>query len=71
MSFKDMRIMTPPTQGFVFARLGDDMVDHLWKMIRRAENTKEEYKHRLAGNLTASFGLDDDNDFSIRKHVFP
>ena len=55
MSFKDMRIMTPPTQGFVFARLGDDMVDHLWKMIRRAENDKEEYKHRLAGNLTASF----------------
>jgi len=27
MSFTDMRIMTPPTQGFVFARLGDDMVD--------------------------------------------
>ena len=47
MSFKDMRIMTPPTQGFVFARLGDDMVDHLWKMIRRAENTKEEYKLSL------------------------
>ena len=63
MSFTDMRIMTHPTQGFVFARLGDDMVEHLWKMIRRAENEKEEYKHRLAGNLTASFGLDDDNDF--------
>ena len=35
-SFKEMKIMTPPTQGFVFARLGDDMVEHLWKMIRRA-----------------------------------
>ena len=43
MSFEEMRIMTPPTQGFVFARLGDDMVEHLWKMIRRAENEKEEY----------------------------
>ena len=33
MSFTDMRIMTPPTQGFVFARLGDDMVEHLWKIL--------------------------------------
>ena len=71
MSFKDMRVMTPPTQGFVFARLGDDMVEHLWTMIRRAENTKEEYKHRLAGNLTASFGLDDDNDFFYKEACLP
>ena len=71
MSFTDMRIMTPPTQGIVFARLGDDMVDHLWKMIRRAENEKEEYKHRLAGNLTASFGLDDDNDFFYKEACLP
>ena len=47
------------------------MVDHLWKMIRRAENEKEEYKHRLAGNLTASFGLDDDNDFFYREACLP
>ena len=48
MSFEVIRNITPPTQGFVFARLGQDMIDHLWKMIKRAESDQEEYKHRLA-----------------------
>jgi len=63
--------MTPPTNGFLFAKLDDDMVDHLWKMIRRAEQDKEEYKHRLAGNISASFGLDDDNDFFYKEACLP
>ena len=71
MSFKDMGIVIPDTQGFVFAKLGDDMVDHLWKMIRKAENKKEEYKHRLAGNITESFKLDDDNDFFYGEACLP
>ena len=71
MSFKDMGIVIPDTQGFVFAKLGDDMVDHLWKMIHKAENKKEEYKHRLAGNITESFKLDDDNDFFYGEACLP
>ena len=71
MSFEDMRIVTPPTQGFVFCKLGQDMVDHLWKMIKRAETDQEEYKHRLAGNLTSSFGLDDDDDYFYRECCLP
>ncbi len=71
MSFKDMGIVIPDTQGFVFAKLGDDMVDHLWKMIRKAENEKEEYKYRLAGNITESFKLDDDNDFFYGEACLP
>ena len=71
MSFEEMRIMTPPTQGLVFCRLGQDMVDHLWKMIKRAETDQEEYKHRLAGNLTSSFGLDDDDDYFYRECCLP
>jgi hypothetical protein len=71
MTFEDVRIMTPPTQGFIFAKLGKDMVDHLWKMIKRAEKDQERYKHRLAGNITQSFGLDDDGDYVYREACLP
>ena len=56
-----------PNYGWIHTELGKDIVDHLWKSIKEGEEADDNYKQRLAGNVTNSLGiLDKDNIFQNR-----
>ncbi len=52
-----------PNYGWVHTELAPDTVEYLWKIIRKGEEAQDEYKHRLAGNVSQSFGILDEDDY--------
>ena len=60
-----------PNYGWVHTELAPDVVEYLWKIIRKGEEEKDGYKHRLAGNVSNSFGIIDEDDFFQNKVLLP
>ena len=52
--------VTPPNLGWLHYSLVDKEIDYLWNCI---DNYKEDFKDKLAGNLTGSYTLVDKNDW--------
>ena len=56
-------------------KLSDDMMDYLWSCIKQAESdnvdNSNDYSYRLAGNISGSLGLKDNNDKFKNKVVGP
>ena len=56
-----------PNYGWIHTELSKDIMDHLWKSIKEGEEADDNYKQRLAGNVSNSLGiLDKDNIFQNR-----
>ena len=61
--------VTPPNLGWLLHSLGDKEIDYLWNCI---DNKKEEcYKDKLAGNISSSYVLEDENDWFFNKTLHP
>ena len=60
-----------PNYGWVHTELAPDVVEYLWKIIRKGEEEKDGYKHRLAGNVSNSFGIIDEDDYFQNKVLLP
>ena len=56
----EIKVIHPPTLGWLETKLSDKEMDYLWKCI---DNKKESHKHRLAGQITASNLLVDKSDW--------
>tara|TARA_E500000331_G_scaffold338240_1_gene367261 strand:- start:1826 stop:2443 length:618 start_codon:yes stop_codon:yes gene_type:complete len=54
--------VTPPVTGWLEATLEQPVIDHLWKMVN---NAKVSVKDTLAGNITESLNLQDENDYFL------
>jgi hypothetical protein len=60
-----------PNYGWVHTELAPDVVEYLWKIIRKGEEADDNYKQRLAGNVSNSLGIIDENDFFQNKVILP
>ena len=62
MDFQSHEVQTiyPPITPYLYKKLEKKYVDYLWKIIKKGKKQKEEYKHRLAGNVSNSFGIVDE-----------
>ena len=57
-----------PNYGWVHTELEPKVVDYLWKIIRKGEEANDNYKQRLAGNVSNSLGIIDEDDY-FQNHV--
>ena len=55
---KEVSIIRPNNHGWIQTTLGSESMDYLWKCI---DNKKEDYRSRLAGNISESYELEDKN----------
>ena len=60
-----------PNYGWVHTELEPDVVEYLWKIIRKGEEANDNYKQRLAGNVSNSLGIIDEDDFFQNRVLIP
>ena len=52
-----------PNVPLIKLRLADHIVEYLWKQIDKAALNQRDANSNLAGNISKSLYLDDDNDY--------
>ncbi len=55
----EVRNISPPVHGFLFVKLEQNIINHLWKIIDIAKNNNISFKNKLAGNISQSLLLED------------
>jgi len=65
---EDVKVIRPPTLGWLETKLSDKEMDYLWKCI---DNKKESNKNRLAGQISASNILVDKSDWFFNNRLKP
>ena len=65
---EDVKVIRPPSCGWLEKKLSDKEMDYLWKCI---DNRKESEKRRLAGQIHESNLLIDKNDWFFNKSIKP
>ena len=59
---------SPPNLGWLRYSLDDKEIDYLWNCI---DNKKQYYKDQLAGNISSSFKLEDENAWFFNQTLHP
>ena len=60
--------VVPPNLGWLRNSLDDKEIDYLWNCI---DNKKQYYKDQLAGNISSSFKLEDENAWFFNQTLHP
>ena len=73
MDFASHEVQTiyPPITPYLYKKLEKKYVDYLWKIIKKGKKQKEEYTHRLAGNVSNSFGIVDEKQYFFNEICVP
>ena len=53
----------PTSSGWYEVNLSDEKIKYLWKICNKSKTKENEMKHRLAGNITQSYNLEDEDDY--------
>tara|TARA_B100001094_G_C18153525_1_gene785102 strand:+ start:742 stop:1368 length:627 start_codon:yes stop_codon:yes gene_type:complete len=60
----------PPTLGWLEVALDQEHVDYLWKCIEKAKETNYSVKDTLAGHITNSFEMVDEDDWFFKNVLY-
>ena len=60
-----------PSPCFLLVKLDKDVIEYLWKIIDTSKLKSNEFKKNLAGNITQSYKLIDENDYFYKKVLIP
>ena len=52
-------------------KLTDEHMKYLWKIVKKGEERGTDMKHTLAGNISTSFALDDENHYFTSEVLMP
>ena len=63
--------ISPKVTPFLQVKLDKNVIDYLWKIIDIAKTKNENYKSKLAGNISSSISLDDLNSFFYKTVCIP
>ena len=55
--------------GWLYVKLDKEVMDFLWKMINKS--TKDNMKSNLAGNISKSYSLEDDENYFFNNVLLP
>jgi len=55
--------------GWLYVKLDKEIIDFLWKMINKS--TKDNMKSNLAGNISKSYSLKDDENYFFNNVLYP
>ncbi len=53
----------PTSSGWYEVNLSDEKIKYLWKICNKSKTKENEMKHRLAGNITQSYNLEDEDNY--------
>ena len=59
----------PPNISLLKCELGTSAQTYLWQQIEKAQIKRKNANHNLAGNISESIYLDDDNDYFFDNHL--
>ena len=59
--------MSLPSTGYLLVKLDGEILGRLWQIIEEGKRSQNVYKHKLAGNITQSYELNDQNDFFYKR----
>ena len=60
-----------PVTGFSFAKLDEDVIEFLWRMIEKARSEKVDYKKNIVSNISESYQLTDENSIFANSVCIP
>ena len=68
----DIRVNSrqPNNLGWFEVDLSDEIIDYLWKISYKSKKKENSMKHRLAGNITQSYKLIDENNYFWEKVLY-
>ena len=64
-------IYPPQITPWLEVKLTDENMKHLWKMVEKGEKKGTDMKYTLAGNISTSFLLDDENHYFSSEVLVP
>lgn len=71
MAAGQSRWQTGPNYGWIHTELSPEVMKYLWKLIKKGEVAKDDYKQRLAGNISTEFGIIDEDNYFQDNIVLP
>ena len=67
----EVKVISPKVSNFLQIKLDKNILDYLWQIIDIAKNKKQSHKKELAGNISASFLLEDKDSFFYKSVCIP
>ena len=67
----EVKKISPPVNGFLQIKLDQQSIDYLWKIIDIAKKNNLNHKHKLAGNISKSFLLEDLDSLFFKSVCIP
>ena len=61
----------PQVHPWLEVKLTDEHMKYLWKIVKKGEEKGTNMKHALAGNISTSFALDDENYYFTSEVLIP
>ena len=66
------KMFPPPSNGWIHTKFEKEQIDFLWERIALAQESNKNHKDRLAGNISKSLTLTDNEDnYFFEKVLFP
>ena len=63
-------IKSPPVNGFIEVKFEQKIIDYLWKIIDIGKTSKNIINNRLAGNISQSLLLEDQDSYFYKPFAF-
>ena len=64
-------VITPRNYGIIEIDLSESILDYLWKISNKSKNKKECLKNSLAGNISNSYSVEDENNYFYNEVLEP
>ena len=66
-----INLINPKNYGIVEIDLSESILDYLWKISNKSKNKKECLKNLLAGNISNSYSVEDENNYFYNEVLEP
>ena len=66
-----INFVNPNNYGFFEIDLTENIIDYLWKISNKAKNKGNSIKGQLAGNISCSYSVEDENNYFYNEIIVP
>ena len=67
----EVKLIVPNSSNFLQIKLDKNVIDYLWGAIEVAKNNNKSFKSKLAGNISKSLLIDDEDSFFYKSVCIP
>ena len=66
-----INFVNPNNYGFFEIDLTENIIDYLWKISNKSKNKGNSIKDKLAGNISCSYSVEDENNYFYNEIILP